>query len=436
MSTEIITLIMFLSLIVLLISGFPIAFSLAGLAVLGIIFFWDPASLLLIAITTLRTSTSFILIAVPMFIFMANILERSKLADDLYDVMSQWFASWKGGLAIGTVLICALMSAMTGISGPATVTMGLIALPSMVSRKYDKRLAIGVVAAGGALGILIPPSVTFVIWGLFAQVSIGKLFLGGIIPGLLLVALFIIYIVIKCTIYPQDGPPLDPSERVNLKEKLLSLKRVILPLLLIVLVLGTIFGGVASVTEGSAIGAFGSIICAAINRRLTWQVFQEACQRTLNLTVMVMWICIGAACFTAFYNAIGAPDMIIKIVQAFPVNKWAILVGMQLTYFILGTMLDPMGIIMITTPVFIPLVKSLGFDEIWFGVLFVMNMEMAYITPPFGYNLFYMKGMNLKGITMVDIYSSVLPFVLLQAIGLILVMVFPQIALWLPNLIF
>jgi len=436
MSAGLLTMLLFGSLIVAVLLGLPLAFALGGIGVVLTFFLWGPKGLFMLPLNTFRGLNSFMLVAVPLFIFMANMLERSGVAEDLYEGMHRWTGSLRGGLAMGTVLICTIFAAMSGISAVATVSMGLIALPSMLKRNYDKRIAVGCISAGGALGILIPPSVIMIILGTFAELSVGKLFAGGILPGLLLSSMFITYIWVRCHFQPHLGPPLPVEERSDLREKLTYTKGLILPVILVISVLGAIFTGICTPSEAAAIGAVGSVVCAVIHRRLAWQMFKEVCHRSLSLTCMVMWIYFGALCFTSLYIAVGAPKLVEEILMELPGGRWAPIIAMQLTFFVLGMIIDPTGIVMITTPIFFPIVRALGFDPIWFGVLFVVNMEMAYITPPFGYNLFYMKGVVPKGITMGDIYRSIIPFVLLQMTGLAIMMVFPQIVLWLPNLIF
>ena len=433
MSIELITILIFGSVVVGLALGLPLAFALGGVAVVFTFFLWGPEALYMVASRTFGVMSAFILVAIPLFIFMANVLERSGSAEDLYSMMYHWMGPLRGGLAMGTVVICTLFAAMAGISGAATVTMGLIALPSMLKRHYDKNIAVGCIAAGGALGILIPPSVIMIIYALMAGVSVGKMFLGGIFPGLILATLFIVYIGIRCAFQRDLGPVVPPEERVGWREKLISIRAVIIPVLLVIGVLGSIFTGIASPSEAAAIGATGSLLSAAIYRRLNWKMLKEAWYRTLKLNVMIMWIVVGASLFTAAYTAIGAPELIKTILMEMPGGRWGILIGIQATFFILGMFLDPTGIVLITTPIFVPIIKTLGFDPIWFGILFVINMEMAYLTPPFGFNLFYMKGVAPKEVTMGDIYRSIAPFVLLQLTGLILVMIFPNIITWLPN---
>ena len=434
MSIELITLLLFGSMIVALAIGTPMAFALGAVGVLFTIFLWSPESLYIIASNSFRTLTNFIMVALPLFIFMGVMLGKSGIADGLYELMYLWMGKLKGGLAIGTVLICTLFAAMAGISGASTVTMGVVALPSMLKRGYDKEIAIGCISAGGALGVLIPPSVIMILYGLYAEVSVGRLFAGGVFPGLVLSALFCTYIGIRCIIQPNLGPPVPSEAGVNLRRKLIALKAVILPILLVIVVLGSIFTGIATPTEASAVGAFGSVLCAAIYRRLTRKNLVESCWQCLKLTCMCMWIQLGVGMFTSVYQGVGASDLISNFMTTLPVAPIVILIGIQLTFLVLGCFLDPVGIILICTPVFVPVIRTLGFDPVWFGVLFVVNMEMAYLTPPFGTNLFYMRGVAPPDITMVDIYRSIVPFVVLQALGLVLIVLFPQIVLWLPNL--
>jgi len=431
METWLVTILLFGFLLLGLLLGLPLAFSFGGVAILFSLLLWGPKSLAIIPITAYEDVTNYILLAVPLFVFMANILEHSGIAEELYDMMHKWMGKLSGGLAIGTVVICAIFAAMAGISGVATITMGLIALPSMLSRGYSKYLAVGSVSAGGTLGILIPPSVIMILYAFLTEESVGKLFMAGILPGILITLLFIGYIALRCLINPEMGPAIE--EKVGFKEKIVSLRAVVLPLLLIGLVLGVIYAGVCTPTEASAVGAFGAVICAVIHGKFTWKVFTQSLERTLLLTCMVMWILIGATCFTQLYTALGAPDMLNDLISGLYVSKWLIIGLMMIVFFILGMFMDPAGIIMICTPVFIPIVKLFGFDTIWFGILFTICMEMGYITPPFGFNLFYMRAIVPEGVSMADIYRSIIPFVLLEITGLIIVVLFPALATWLPS---
>ena len=426
------TLIITVALILLLISGLPVAFTLGGLSVLGAIYVWGPKGLYMLVNTAYAEGTNFILIAIPLFIFMANILRFSDLADDLYDMVYKWMGRVPGGLAAGTVIICAIFAAMAGISSVATVSMGLIALPSMLKRGYKKNIATGCISAGGALGILIPPSIIMIIYGSMAEVSIGKLFIGGIMPGILLTVIFCAYIFVRCLFDPQIGPPV--GERFSWKDKIRTLKGVVLPALLILLVLGVIYSGAATPTEAAGIGAFGAVICALIHRRLTFANLKEALLSTLSLNAMVLWIVTGAVAFTHVLAYAGVSNLIKDLILGFELSKWWIFLGLQLTFFILGMFLDPAGIIMLTTPIYVPLIRELGFDPVWFGVIFTINMEMAYVTPPFGFNLFIMKAVVPREISITDIYRSIIPFVALQAVCLAIVSIWPDVALWLPSM--
>jgi len=436
MSIEMITLLLLLSLFLLIFAGLPLAFALGSVAIIFSFIFMGPASLFLLASRTRSTMFIYVMIAVPLFMFMASILDKSGLADDLYDAFLIWMGPIRGGLAMGTVIICTFMAAMSGVSAAAVLTMGVIALPAMLKRGYDKSIVLGSITAGGALGQLIPPSILMVIYGGVAGVSVGKLFMGGVFPGLLLAGLFILYIAIRAFLQKDLAPALPDEERrdITWRKKFTSLKSIILPALLIFGVLGSIFMGIATPTEAASIGAFGSIICGLIHRRLTWEIIRTACFNTLKSTCMVMWIMIGSMLFVSFYFSIGGADFVKETLLAMEVNRWFIIIGMQAILFVLGCLMDPSGIVLLCTPLFLPIVKALGFDSLWFGVLFIVNLEMAYLTPPFGYNLFYLKSVVSEDITMGDIYHSVWPFVALQMIGLICCMMFPQIILWLPGL--
>ena len=427
------TIILFGALFVLLMTGVPLAFILGGIGVAAAWLFLGTSSLYIITTRIWGAMNMFTLVAIPLFVFMAGILQRSGLAGALYDTMYKWMGSLRGGLAAGTVLIAAVFAAMSGVSAAATVSLGLIALPSMLERKYNKVMVTGAIQAGGALGILIPPSVTMIVFAVFAEVSVGRLFMAGVFPGLLTATIFIIYILVRCGLSPSLGPPLPVDERASWKEKFVSLRQIGLPVLIVLGVLGSIYMGIATPTEAASVGVFGVIISAAVYRRLNWTMLKEAGFDSLRLTVMIMWISFGAYCYSAIYTALGATEVVEQVLSLMPGGAWGVIIGMQLSFFVLGCMLDPIGIIMITAPIYLPLVVSLGFDPVWFGILYTMNMEMGFLTPPFGFNLFYMKAVVPPSITMGDIYRSVIPFVGLQMLGLALVMVFPQIALRLPS---
>ncbi len=436
MSIELLTVLFFLSLLVFLLLGLPLSFVLGGVSIVFIYFTWGPEAFYMVAAQTWGTMNKFTLVAIPLFIFMAMILERSGVANDLYEMMYLWFGGLRGGLAIGTVVICAIFSAMCGISGAAVVSMGTIALPSMLKRNYDKRMAVGCINSGGGWGILIPPSVIMILYALISGESVGRLFAGGVFPGLMLLILVSSYIGIRCFLQPHLGPALPAEERGDWKRKLTALRAVLLPIIIVILVLGSIIFGITTPTESAAMGVLGALISALVYRQLTWKVVMEANVRTLKLTGMIMWILFGAYCFSAAYHGMGAPQLIEDIMGYIPGGPWGTIIFIQIVIFLLAMVLDPAGIMMITVPIFLPFVIAHGFDPIWFGILFVINMEIGYMTPPFGFNLFYMKGIVPPSITMGDIYRSVIPFTIVESIGLALVMIFPEIATWLPNAVF
>lgn len=436
MSIEWLTFLFFFSLIFFLLLGLPLAFVLGGVSIIFLYFTWGPEAFYMMAAQSWGAMNKFTLVAVPLFIFMAMILEASGTANDLYEMMYQWFGPVRGGLAIGTVIICAIFSAMCGISGAAVVSMGAIALPSMLNRNYNKLMAVGCINSGGGWGILIPPSVPMIIYCLISGESVGKMFAGGVVPGLMLMVLVSAYIGIRCFLQPKMGPALPKEERGDWARKFWTLKAVILPLVIVMLVLGSIVMGITTPTEAAAMGVLGSLISAIVYRQLSWQLIVKACVRTFKLTGMIIWILFGAYCFSAAYHGMGASRLIEHMMAYIPGGPWGTIIFIQAVLFLLAMVLDPAGIMMICLPIFLPLIKSHGFDPIWFGILFIINMEIGYMTPPFGFNLFYMKGIVPPSISMSDIYRSVVPFAIVESTGLALVMIFPSIATWLPNLLF
>lgn len=435
MSIGLLTAILFGSIFAGFATGLPIAFVLGGVSMALAVLLWGSESLSIVAHASLGSMSSFILIAIPLFILMGNVLERSGVADALYRAISRWMGHVNGGLAIATVVICTFMAAMVGVVAAGVVTMAIIALPAMSKHKYNKSIAMGSVMAGGGLGTLIPPSVSMILFCLLARESVGKMFAGGIIPGLILSTLYMSYIGLRCARKPELGPALPPEERASWVEKFAATKDAILPILLIVAVLGSIFTGAATPTEASAVGVVGAIISAAIYRRFSWAMLKEAVYRTARLFGLIMWILIGASCFTRFYIGMGAAHLIEDLIMSMAVNPWVILIGIQISLIILGMVMEDYAIIMIATPIYLPIVIHLGFDPLWFGVLFMVNMQIAILTPPYGFTLFYMKG-AVPDVKMADLYRAIIPFTGLQVIGLALVMGFPQLALWLPGLIF
>ncbi|MEW9670501.1 TRAP transporter large permease subunit [Ammoniphilus sp. 3BR4] len=435
MDTGLLTFIIFGSLVFFLMLGVPVGFAMGGISlVIGFLFWNGEASIVGFILGSYGKVLEFTLTALPMYILMAGILRFSDLADDLYEAIYRWFGGIKGGLAAGTTFIAAMFGAMVGIATVATATLGLTARPSMIKRGYNDQLASGVIMAGGALGILIPPSILMIIYAMESNVSAGKLFFAGFIPGILAAIIFMGYAIIISYLNPKMGPSLPKEERFTWKEKFDSLKGVILPLLIIVFVLLSIFSGLATPTEAAAVGVVGSLICAGIKRKLTWANLKDMVVMTVKLNSMVFWLLIGAVAYARVVSATGVGAWVAELISGLEMNRWVILIAIQVVYFILGMFLDPGAILLITAPVFLPLVKDLGFDLIWFGILFIVNGCMAYLTPPFGMSLFVLKGVA-PDIQMQELYRAVIPFVFLYMIVIAIIMIFPEVVLWLPNLV-
>ncbi len=434
MSSTGILILMFAGLTAFLLTGLPVAFVLGGLSVLFTVLFWDQSALIILVLQIFDTMRSEALLAIPLYIFMAVILQKSGIIEDLYRAMELWFGRIRGGLAIGTVVICVVMAAMTGVVGAAVTAMGILALPEMMRRGYDARLATGTICASGTLGILIPPSILTIVYSVTAQVSIGKMLIAGIVPGILLASLYIAYIVIISRLRPQLVPDVADIPKASMLEKLRALRTLVLPSLIIVMVLGSIFFGIATPTEAAAVGVFGAAIAAATRRHLTWSTLSDSSMVTLKATAMILWITIGAKAYVAIFTGLGGADALLGTIQSLEVSPYLVLAVMMLILVFLGTVLDEIGIILLTVPVFLPVVRFLGFDEIWFGVLYALTIQMGYISPPFGYTLFYIKSTLPKEIGMGMVYRGILPFFLLQVAGLLICVAFPQIATFLPAL--
>ncbi|MFC1964701.1 TRAP transporter large permease subunit [Chloroflexota bacterium] len=434
LSVGLITLIIFGGIMLMLFTGMPVAFGLGAVAIIFGLVFLGPRMLALNFYVTFRYATYYTLLALPMFTYMSNILGESGVAEDLYACFMRFIGFIRGGLAAATVGVCTVMAAMVGQSSTGVLTMGLIAYPEITTKyNYDKKLVAGTIGAGGALGILIPPSGAMIVYGAIAQESVVQLFAAGIIPGLILAGMFVAYILIRCNLQPKLGPtsPLQYTWR----EKGTSLKGLIMPSILIFGILGGIFQGVWTPTEASAIGALGAFGCAAVNRRLTWKVAKEATFKTAKLTAILMWIVFGSASISRIYTASGASHFIETMLVGGNLPTLAVIGIMQLILMFLGCFIDSIGITMITIPLFAPIVEALGLSKVWFGVLFIVNMEMGYLTPPFGFNLFLLRGILKPKLSMVEIYQAVLPYILIQALCLALILFFPQLALFLPPLI-
>ena len=437
MSIALITAIVVLGFFTLMLLGLPIAFCLISSSVVFTLLFWDPQALYVVPTTIFSQSTKEVFLAIPLFVFLAAVLERSGIAESLYDMFYKWVGRLGGGLAIGCVLICTIIDAISGLGASGIVTIGSLGLKEMFKRKYDKHLAIGCIAAGSALGPLIPPSVIMIIISGFTGLSVGKLFAGGLFPGLLCSAGFVIYIVVLCALKPNMGPPIPRHVKVTWIERLISLRAVILPVFLILAVMGSIYTGITTPTEGAGVGAFGALICAAINRKLTLKSLYEAGRASVRTTCMVMWLLIGGSLFSSLLNAIGVQESVSQILKAIETQygSMSVLAIMMVIVFIMGMFIDGAAITVLTMPIFFPVVITANIDPLWFGILFTINIVTGYLTPPFGMNLFYMKGITPPEITMADIYKSISPYVAIMIVVLIVVIIFPQIAVWFPNAI-
>lgn len=427
---------MFIGLFAGIFFGYPTAFVLGGLSMIFGTIMLGPEVFGFFIVRLEGVMKSYTLLAVPLFLFMGVFIEKSGVAERLFSSLYLLLGGLRGGLGISTIAISALFAAATGVVGASEVTIGLMALPAMLLRNYSKSMACGSVCAGGTLGILIPPSVMIVIYGPIAGISVGKLFLGAVVPGILLALMYIVYIAIRCYFRPEDGPPMAAGERqVPLKRKLFLLFTSILPpAILIFAVLGSIFLGIAAVTEAAAVGAIASIALAGAYRRLNLQVIREACVQTLLITSMILMIAVAAAFFSTVFVALGGDDVISKLFLNLPLGKWGILFAIMSLLVVLGMFIDWIGIVFIVVPLITPIGETLGFDPIWFALLVMVNLQISFLTPPFAYSIFYLKGITPPEVKTTDIYRGVIPFVGLQIIGLSLCIIFPELITFLPGL--
>ncbi len=435
MSIEWITALMILSFIALLGAGLPLAFATGAIAVIFALTLFGPSSLNLIVSRVFTLMGNYVLVSVPLFILMACILERAGVAEDLFRAVHVWSGRLRGGLAVAVIISCAIMAAMVGVIGAEVVTMGVVALPAMLGHRYDKDLALGSICAGGGLATLIPPSVVLIMYGLTAGVSVGQLYMAGVVPGLLLAGFYIAYIMIRCYVQPDLAPAASDAERnIPLREKAALLQGLILPALVAFGVLGSLYAGLATPTEAAGVGCLGALVAAGVHRRLTWENVSRAVADTTKVTCMLYWLFFGASTLIGVYTLAGGTNFMKQTITALPIGPWGILALMMVIWIILGCLIDWIGILLLTAPIFVPIIESLGFNSIWFGVLFCMNMQISYLSPPFGPAVFYLKGVTPPDITIGDIFHSIWPFMALQVAALTIVILFPQLALWLPSL--
>lgn len=432
---QIAAIVMFFLLLAMVIGGVHLAFSLMFIGVLFGLLFQGPSIFPMSMLQVFDVMESEILIAVPLFVFMGTMLEKSGIAEKVYQNLYELFGPVRGGLAIATIVTCTIFAACTGVIAATVTTMTLLAIPSMLKRKYDKGLASGVVCAGGSLGILIPPSVMLVMYGPLANLSVAKLFAAALFPGLLLSALYLAYILIRSWLRPKTAPAISPEERppVGLKLFRSTAFHMLPSFFLIVAVLGSIIAGIASPTEASGVGAFCALVLAGCYRKLTLQYVREAAYTTLIVTAMVFFIIVGAGIFNAVFIFLGGGEVVRNALMSLPFGKWFILATMMFILFIGGFFISWQGLLYMLVPIFLPVVAALGFDQLWFGLLVCVNLQMSFLTPPFAYAIFFVKGAAPPEITTWDIYRGVIPFVTLQAIGLATCILYPEIILWLPR---
>lgn len=443
------TWIMFGSLVVFLMAGLPLAFVTGGLGCVFIYMVGDQAMLNILPSRIFPMMTNSDLSAIPLFIFMAAMLERAGIIEEMFSAVYKWMGGLRGGLAAATIVASTILAAMVGVIGAAVVTMGILALPAMLSRNYDEKIALGSIMAGGTLGILIPPSILAILYAVVAQQSVGELYMGCLIPGLLLSGMYVTYVLVRSYINPTLCPALPKEELISFVEKLKLMKGLVAPIFLVFLVLGLLFGGIATPVEAAGIGSCGSVFVAIIQKKFSLLVLKEASLTTLRAATMVLWIMFGASVFVGFYILQGGQAFITDTMLGLGLGPYGILFLMMFLLVILGMFLDWVGILLLAVPIFVPIVKSLTFPgllglpgpaagdvALWFGVLYIINMQMSFLSPPFGYALFYIRGVTPPHIKMGTIFKASLVFLAMQCIGLAVCVLFPIIITFFPDLIY
>ncbi|MGO1395641.1 MAG: TRAP transporter large permease [Halomonas sp.] len=438
MPYEMIAIVMFSSMMLMLMTGQRVFGAIGFVGAIAGVLLWGTGGVDIPFASAMKLMKWYPLLTLPMFVFMGYVLSESRIADDLYKMFHVWMGPVRGGLAIGTIGLMVLISAMNGLSVAGMAIGATIALPELLRRGYDKIMVTGVIQAGSSLGILVPPSVVLVLYAMIARQPVGQLWLAGVLPGLMMATLFIIYIYVRCRIQPELGPVLPAEERdVPLAEKLRLLRAGLLPLMIFAVMMVPFVKGWTSLVESSAVGAMAAFLAALIKGRMTRQVFETSVRQTLAISCMFMWIILAALAFGAIFDGLGAVKAIEDLfTQHLGLSPWMILILMQLSFIVMGTFLDDTAMLVIVAPLYVPLVDALGFDLIWYGILYTITTQIAYMTPPFGYNLFLMRAMAPPEIGLRDIYWSILPFVFVMVVALSLVMIFPQIALWLPGYVY
>ncbi len=439
MSYEAIALLMFAGMMVMLLTGARVFSGIGFVAVVAALALWGDGGSNIAFTSSIKLMNWYPMLTLPMFVWMGYVMSEARLADDLYRMFHVWFGGVPGGLAIGTILLMVLVSAMNGLSVAGLAIGATIALPELLKRGYDKRMVTGIIQGGSSLGILVPPSVVLVLYAMIARQPVGHLWLAGIFPGLLMAGLFLLYVVVRCGLNPKLGPPLPAEEiaRITWDERLRLLRAGILPVVIFASMMGPFLLGYVSLVESSVVGATIATLVALLKGRMNRQVFENCMVNTLGVSCMFMWILLAALAFGAVFDGLGA----VKAIEAFFLNdlgmtRWQIMLMMMLSFLILGIFLDDTAMLVIVAPLYIPLVRALDFDLIWFGVLYTITCQVAYITPPFGYNLFLMRAMAPNEVSLADIYRSIIPIVAIMILTLAIIMAFPQIALWLPQQVY
>jgi tripartite ATP-independent transporter DctM subunit len=444
MTPEILTILMFVTLMASIALGHPLAITLAGVAtIFGLIDNGGniPGLLDLFVNNAWGLFQNYTLVAVPLFIFMAQILDRSKVSEALFDALYIVLGGLRGGLGMAVIVVSTVFAATTGIVGASVVAMGLMAGPALLRRGYDKSLAAGIICSSGTLGILIPPSIMLVVYGGLTgmkETSVGNLFAGAIIPGLILSGLYLLYVGVRCAFNPKLGPPIPKEERTHTTAEKFSMtmKSFVPPFSLILTVMGTILAGVATPTEAAALGCVGAMLLAIVSKKFNWDVIVQACNATLKTTAMIMILFIGGKLFSVVFLSMGGGDVVADLLLGMDVSEYVVLAIMMAVVFMMGMFIDWAAILLVVVPIFTPIAMDLNFDPLWFAMLICLNLQTSFLTPPFGYSLFYFKGVAPPEYTMPAIYKGIIPFVGIQVIGLALMIIFPQIITWLPSVFF
>jgi tripartite ATP-independent transporter DctM subunit len=428
------TFLIFSMMLVLLVIGMPLSFLTGFVAMFVTLGWFGPSAVGMIGARIFSFVTEYSLVSIPMFVLMASLLDQSGVAKDLYNTMRVIAGRLKGGVAVQTVVVAAILAAMSGIVGGETVLLGMLALPQMLRLGYNKNLAIGTVVAGGTLGTMIPPSIVLIMYGMTAGVSISDLFKAAITPGLILVTLFISYILIRCYLNPKLGPPApQPEVPMTTREKFASIGHILLPMSIIAWVLGSIYGGIASVTEAACMGVIGVAISAAIRKELNFKIVRTSLRQTMQTCGMIIWIGIGASAVVGVYNLIGGKRFVEAAILGMDVAPIVIILVMMAILLVMGMFFDWIGIVMLTMPIFVPIIKTLGYDPLWFGIVFCVNMQVSFLSPPFGTAAFYLKSVAPQEVSLTDIYKSVWPFIIMQLITLAIVVMYPEVVLWIIH---